>query len=81
MNIQEPTAYDRIRRPSKLRPGTRVLCGGRVMTFLERQPGYGPLGPRSLFQCDDYRGLNGPNDDGKCTMTDPYVVANCRRVQ
>lgn len=42
----------------------------------------------NLFQCDDYRGLDGPGDKGLCTLSDhnvakharPTTVAELRRV-
>jgi hypothetical protein len=79
MNSKSPIANSQIRRPSKLQPGVKIICDGRPMTFVKREPAYGPRGARNVFLCPDYAGLNGPQDDGKCEMTDPYVVKNCRR--
>jgi hypothetical protein len=65
-------------RPTLLKPGMVVDVNGRRMTFLRREKPYCGRGALSWFQCDAYRGINGPNDDGKCTMTDHYVVKNVK---
>ena len=31
----------------------------------------------NILQCDEYRGMNGPDDDGKCEMTDMYLYRKC----
>lgn len=62
-------------KPTALKPGRKVICSGRVMTFLKRIKACCGQPAENWFQCDDYRGLNGPSDDGRCTMTD-YQVAH-----
>jgi hypothetical protein len=49
------------------------------MTFKRRDGRRaGFISATNYFQCDDYRGLNGPNDDGTCTMTDSRVVRHVK---
>lgn len=66
-------------RPTLLKAGDQVRVDGRVMTFLrrDRQPCRSAV---NWFQCEAYRGLNGPSDDGRCTMTDYAVSRHCERV-
>ena len=67
-------------RPTLLKAGCQVTCEGRVMTFLRRDTQ--PFHPAvNWFQCDDYRGLNGPTDDGRCTMSDYRVSRLVERLQ
>lgn len=62
-------------RPTLLKPGRKVKCSGHVMTFLRRDRQ--PCRPAvNWFQCDAYRGINGPDDDGRCTMSDYAVSRN-----
>ena len=61
-------------RPTLLRPGMKVVCGGRVMTFLRREKSRLPGNAINWFQCDDFRGLDGPTDEGTCTMNDARVA-------
>lgn len=60
-----------------LKPGAIVNVGGRMMTFLRRER---QIGRQALnwFQCDAYRGLNGPDDVGLCHMTDRYFAKNAQ---
>ena len=60
-------------RPSKLTPGRKVICGGRVMTFIrrDRQPNHTAM---NWFQCPDYVGLDGAEDKGLVSMTDHYAA-------
>ncbi len=60
-------------KPTLLVPGRDYACDGRLMTFVRRDKGF-PQPAVNVFQCEDYRGLNGPTDDGKCTMNDARVV-------
>jgi hypothetical protein len=60
-------------RPTLLKPGQQVVCDGRMMLFVRRDKGYCARPGVNVFRCDDYRGLNGPADDGTCTMTDYRV--------
>lgn len=65
-------------RPTSLKPGDKVRCGSNVLTFLRRER----LDCRpavNWFQCDAYRGLDGPTDDGRCTMNDARVIRHCTR--
>lgn len=61
-------------KPTTMKPGQQIVCNGRVMTFLRRIKAYCGRPAENWFQCDDYRGLYGPNDDGRCTMSDYRVV-------
>jgi hypothetical protein len=57
---------------SFLKPGMIVTIHGRPMTFVNRlRRGKEIAGPtENVFICEAYRGLNGPADDGRCTMSD-----------
>jgi hypothetical protein len=52
------------------------------MTFLRRlRPGFEiqlGRGAECLFQCEAFRGLNGPDDPGRCAMSDARVVRAVR---
>jgi hypothetical protein len=70
-------------KPTLLKPGQRVIVAGAFdspveMVFLRRlRPGFEiqlGQGAECLFQCEAFRGLNGPDDPGRCTMTDARVV-------
>lgn len=63
-------------KPTTLKPGMKVLCDGREMTFVRRDKAYCGTPATNWFQCEDYRGINGPLDDGKCTMSDYRVSRN-----
>ncbi len=74
-------------KPSLLKPGQRVVMsrtfGAPVeLTFIRRlRPGFEiPLGrgAECHFQCEAFRGLNGPDEPGRCTMTDARVVRTVR---
>lgn len=60
---------------SWLKPGRRYLCGDRFYTFIARhRRGHETSGRTySVFQCDDFRGMNGPTDDGRVHLTDHEV--------
>ena len=62
-------------RPSTLNPGDIVLGDNRRMTFVRRDRRLGFC----LFQCDDYRGMNGPEDRGITEATDQYVTRHFAR--
>lgn len=66
-------------RPTLLKPGRKVTCDGRPMTFVRREKNF-PQPAVNVFQCDAYRGLNGPDDQGLCTMND-YRVSRRVRLQ
>lgn len=40
------------------------------MEFVRRDKNTRGQGAINIFRCDAYRGLYGPDDDGKCTVTD-----------
>lgn len=67
-------------KPTLLKPGRQVVCDGNVMTFVRREKSYCGRSALNYFQCDAFRGLNGPSDTGVCTMNDQrvsrYVTAN-----
>lgn len=65
-------------KPTSLKPGDQVICSGRRMEFIrrDRQPCRAAV---NVLRCDDYRGLNGPADDGTCHMTDHYLSRNVAR--
>jgi hypothetical protein len=55
-----------------LKPGQVVTIHGRPMTFVKRLRAGKEIAGRTenVFICEAYRGLNGPGDDGRCTMSD-----------
>jgi hypothetical protein len=57
-------------KPSRLRKGQKVRRTGEanapVLTFVERDE----LGRRSVMQCDEYKGLSGPDDQGFVVISD-----------
>jgi hypothetical protein len=69
--------YYSIMKARFLIPGQPIKYNGRVMVFRRRlRNGHETTGRTvNLFQCDDYRGLDGPDDEGLCTLTD-YQVAH-----
>lgn len=52
------------------------MCSGHAMTFVRRDKAVCGQAAVNWFQCDAYRGMFGPSDDGRCTMTDARVVKN-----
>lgn len=66
-------------RPTSLKPGSRVICNGREYEFIRRDRAQGGQPAVNVLRGDHLRGLYGPTDDGKCTMTDFYLSRNCRR--
>ena len=67
-------------RPTTLIPGRQYHSAGifgapKTYTFVrrDRQPCRPAI---NIFQCDDYRGMNGPNDAGITHLTDYQVRIN-----
>lgn len=63
-------------RPSTLRAGDtlRRVSGvgahpNRRFVFIRIEPGRPGRRADAVLQCDDYRGLNGPDDAGLCTVS------------
>lgn len=74
-------------KPALLKPGQRVILAGAFgapveMTFLRRlRPGFDlqlGRGAECLFQCEAFRGINGSEDSGRCSMSDARVVRAVR---
>ncbi len=61
-------------KPTLLVPGRYYACDGRLMVFVRRDRQSTVAPAVNWFQCEAYRGLNGPADDGKCSMNDARVV-------
>lgn len=66
-------------KPTLLKPGRKVLVNDgfglpHAMTFVRRERAQCGRPAENFFQCDAYRGLNGPTDGGLCTISD-YRVA------
>jgi hypothetical protein len=59
-------------KPTSLAPGDRVTNGSYVLTFIERVRNF-PRPAVNVFQCDAFRGLNGPGDTGISHASDYYV--------
>jgi hypothetical protein len=73
-------------KPSTLKPGDKVKVRGhfttdlRDMTFVRREKWCTtPTARRSeyVFQCDAYRGLFSPDDNGTVAMSQYEVSHNC----
>lgn len=64
-------------KPTLLKPGRKVLVSGILghaqMTFVRRDRACCGQPAVNVFQCDEFRGLNGPEDKGLCTMSDYRV--------
>lgn len=63
--------------PAKLKPGDKVMvaCIGAVTTrtayFVRREPARGKGRPaKNWLRFPDFAGLDGPQDEGLCTMSD-----------
>jgi hypothetical protein len=74
-------------KPSALRPGDtlRRLSGrganpSRVYTFLRIEPGQPGRRADAVLRCEDYRGLNGPDDAGLCTVSAGELARHFERV-
>ena len=67
-------------RPTALKPGDKVITdyGAHVLTFVRRDKSSFRQGI-NVFQCDAYRGLNGPDDQGFSYAPDSYVVRRMHR--
>ncbi len=67
-------------KPTSLKRGQKVqftcIGGTFTFTFLRRDREVRPA--RNWFQCDDFRGLNGPDDDGKTPLSDYDVSRKCQ---
>jgi hypothetical protein len=61
-------------KPTLLRRGMKVLCDGRTMTCVRRDKAQCCQPATCWFQCDDYCAMNGPGDNGLCTMSDARVL-------
>jgi len=62
-------------KPSKLKPGKRILLTGsdqrqREAVFIRRHPAQGGRKAINIIRVPDFAGLEGPNDDGTCTISD-----------
>lgn len=62
-------------KPSTLKPGNRFLliCSDqrqREAVFVRRYPAQGGHKAVNIIRVPDFAGLEGPNDDGACTLSD-----------
>ncbi len=63
-------------RPSKIIPGTQLLItpsgGGQrnIAFFVRRIPAQGGRPAKNYLRFPRFAGLDGPNDDGTCEMSD-----------
>ena len=67
-------------RPTQLNPGDEVLVQAisgetRKATFLRRVPSARTIGSQAVnyLRFPDFAGMNGPDDDGTCEMSDYQV--------
>lgn len=74
-------------RPSTLRAGDtlrRVSGVGanptRVFVFVRIEPGRADRRADAVLQCEDYRGLNGPDDAGLCTVSTGELARHFQQV-
>ncbi len=70
-------------RPILLKPGDEIFRAGRKHTYVfikrisaERSPSGRA---KNIFQCDVFRGLDGPEDQGIVEMSDYDVSRRCQR--
>lgn len=64
-------------KATQLRKGDWVKVGRRTMRFLERDER-----GSYVFECEDYIGLNGPDDKGIVSMSArQFAVMGAQRVQ
>lgn len=61
-------------RSADLRPGTKWRWRGHVLEFVERISRRGRLAARNIFCCEDFVGLDGPDDRGLLTFTDQALA-------
>lgn len=65
-------------KPGNLQPGHAVVYDGRRrMVFMRK----GDARDEYVFQCDDYRGFDGPDDQGFVTLTGRQIRQQCRRTE
>ncbi len=68
-------------RPTLLKPGDEVCRAGstHLYVFVKRIPSErSPSGrAKNIFQCDVFRGLDGPEDRGMIEMSDYEVSRRC----
>ncbi len=61
-------------RSADLRPGTKWRWRGRVLEFVERIPRHGRMAARNIFRCEDFVGLDGPEDRGLVVFSDQKLA-------
>ncbi|MEO1902632.1 MAG: hypothetical protein ABGX87_12820 [Alcanivorax sp.] len=73
-------------KPSELKPGQRLMIrpslgddGERLAFFVRREPARGKGAPAKNFvRFPDFEGLDGPEDDGTCQMSDYHLARQGR---
>jgi hypothetical protein len=68
-------------KPTLLKAGDEVCRtdSKHVYVFIKRIPGERSMSgrPKNIFRCDEFRGLDGPNDEGLVEMSDYEVSRRC----
>lgn len=71
-------------KPTSLKPGDRIaICidapGSRHLTgtFVKRIPGESGRPAQNLVNVDEFRGLDTPDDEGRCAFSDYDIARKC----
>jgi len=69
-------------RPTTLSPGDFVRMDGKrnILKFVRREFRNSSSGALNIFICEEWEGLNGPDDKGECVISDYDVSRKCSRV-
>ncbi len=57
-------------KPSKMKPGQEIRINGRIGFYVRRYLSQAGRPAINIIRVPDYTGLNGPNDDGSCQISD-----------
>lgn len=57
-------------KPSKMKPGQEIRINGRVGFYVRRSPTQSGRPAINIIRVPDYAGLNGPDDNGLCQLSD-----------
>jgi len=57
-------------KPSKIKPGQEIRINGRIGFYVRRYPTQSGRPAINIIRVPDYAGLNGPDDDGSCQISD-----------
>lgn len=57
-------------KPSKMRPGQKFIINGSEAVYVRRHPAQSGRPAKNIIRILDCVGLNGPDDDGACVISD-----------